>query len=306
MRGRPVAWGHRGRWLALAGSGAALALLAPRWGGLRGLLTQAAELPLAPALRLGAAALLLVGTLGCALALGRHLARCAGGPGAGVRRGTSWWRWLVPGPPAAGERLHVLSRQWLGARESLCLVGVGPRRWLLGVTAHQITLLAALDGEPGAGSRSGRSEPVGEDFARALRWAADVAPGGREVAPAGVGAPGPATRPEATGAPAVRGREATGRPVMRDAPATGSGGGPGGASRGRPVSGAGSGTPAAPRIVGPSDAAPASPGGGAVTEAELRRVLAAARRRLLGLDAGVPAGVAPSRPAPDPAADRGA
>ncbi len=78
-----------------------------------------------------------------------------------VRSGRmSWFSRWVPAAAAAVDRLAILDRSSVGPKESICLVRVGPERFLIGVTASRISLL-------------GRIEAASEaaDFARELSGA---------------------------------------------------------------------------------------------------------------------------------------
>jgi hypothetical protein len=84
------------------------------------------------------------------LAALRPPARGAGGSG---RRG--WFaRWILPGNDT--DRIDVLARSWVGAKESVCLIRTGQDRFLIGVTAQRVSLLGRLD-ESGAPARAGET-----------------------------------------------------------------------------------------------------------------------------------------------------
>lgn len=121
---------------------------------------------------LGWAAARLVGvTVGLALLLGAGLTALLRRLGGGRRRGLGRW-----GPePAPADRLRVVSRSWLGARESLAVVQVGSERFLIGVAGSAVSLLARLAG-PGPGER-----PAPADFAAELDRAAAVGPAGADA-----------------------------------------------------------------------------------------------------------------------------
>jgi flagellar biogenesis protein FliO len=84
--------------------------------------------------------------------------------GAG-RDGTGWLARWVPDATPEADRIHVVSRGWLGPRESVGVIQVGRERFLVGITAGSIALLSRLDtGGEETGARADR--PV--DFAREL------------------------------------------------------------------------------------------------------------------------------------------
>jgi hypothetical protein len=113
-------------------------------------------------------ALLVVGAL-----LGyRHLTRRV--PAAVARRRSvgrrRWWERWLPARPAEADRIEVLSRAHVGARESLGVVRVGRERLLVGITPGQISLLTRL--EPAAAPPA----PAADDFPAALAAAELVVP----------------------------------------------------------------------------------------------------------------------------------
>ena len=82
----------------------------------------------------------------------RHGPRCSGGSRAAagaachfVRGGPRSWlsRWQRAGTRAA-DRLEILDRRPVGAKESVCIVRAGREQFLIGVTASQISLLGRL------------------------------------------------------------------------------------------------------------------------------------------------------------------
>jgi flagellar biogenesis protein FliO len=103
-------------------------------------------------------------------------------PGAGRRRGgrgsTSWLSRWMPSAIPAEDRVDVVGRSQVGSKESVCIVRVGNERFLIGITAHRISLLGRL--EP-VGARGERGEPKAEqpkvdDFAIELSGAVAARP----------------------------------------------------------------------------------------------------------------------------------
>lgn len=121
---------------------------------------------LADALRAGGATALVVLLLGgITLAWRRRPARRP------ARAAEAWWRRWLPAPPAERDRIELLARLALGARESIALVRIGRERLLLGATTAQIGLLARLDPAEAAPAEG----PAGE-FEAALAQAAPSVP----------------------------------------------------------------------------------------------------------------------------------
>lgn len=87
--------------------------------------------------------------------------RRAGGFG---REGGWLARWVPESTPEAA-RIHVVSRGWLGPRESVGVVQVGPERFLVGITAGSISLLSRL---PAGAEELPAREDRPQDFAREL------------------------------------------------------------------------------------------------------------------------------------------
>jgi hypothetical protein len=125
-------------------------------------------------------ALLLGGVAGHRWLLGR-LRPPARGVGGGAR---GWFaRWILP--VTDGDRVDVVARSWVGAKESVCLIRAGQDRFLVGVTPQRVSLLGRLDGSaPAPAPRPAATlaaappaarapgPPAGEDFARELAEAA--------------------------------------------------------------------------------------------------------------------------------------
>jgi hypothetical protein len=147
-----------------------------------------------------AGALVVAGALlAAALAWSRRLARRGRGgfARAGRRvRGQGWLAAFWPRPAVAGERIDILARSYVGARESLSIVQVGEERFLVGITGASVSLLARLEagapgprlgvalatspavaGLPAAGPVQGVPPgPAARDFAEVLRIAAGEMP----------------------------------------------------------------------------------------------------------------------------------
>jgi len=64
-------------------------------------------------------------------------------------------RWFMQRRPQGGRRLRFVEAMALGNRDKLLLVEVDGRSLLLGVTAHNIRLLAELDAQEGDPSSLG-------------------------------------------------------------------------------------------------------------------------------------------------------
>ena len=100
-----------------------------------------------------------------------------------ARGGPRTWlaRWQRAGTRAA-DRLEILDRRPVGAKESVCVVRVGREQFLIGVTASQISLLGRLGPVveaaeapvpvtapvEAAGPLADVDEPTATDFARGL------------------------------------------------------------------------------------------------------------------------------------------
>jgi flagellar biogenesis protein FliO len=82
-------------------------------------------------------------------------------------RGRLSWRSLWGSQSrSAADRLEVLERSYVGAKESVCIVRAGAERFLIGVTSSRISLLGRLDGAREIAEET--EEPSGADFARGL------------------------------------------------------------------------------------------------------------------------------------------
>jgi hypothetical protein len=125
----------------------------------------------------------------------RPPARGAGG----ARRG--WFSRLIL-PSHDGDRVDVLARSWVGAKESVCLIRAGNERFLVGVTTARVSLLGRLDAgalaavaPPAAGAPAAAAGPA-PTFARELAAAAEReagAPAAAAVVPAEPPGPPPIT-----------------------------------------------------------------------------------------------------------------
>jgi hypothetical protein len=56
-----------------------------------------------------------------------------------------WFSRWIPSAAMDADRITIVTRSYLGSRESICLVEVGQERFLIGVTASTISLLGRLD-----------------------------------------------------------------------------------------------------------------------------------------------------------------
>ena len=90
--------------------------------------------------------LLACGAVGVLLIGGLKLYRRSLQPGARAsrRRGSSWLARWVPANASDADKITLLARNYLGARESVCVLRVGTERFLVGVTAAQISMIARL------------------------------------------------------------------------------------------------------------------------------------------------------------------
>lgn len=94
--------------------------------------------------------------------------------------GALWFahRWVTKGRPGTvrAKAIGVVARQGLGAKAGVAIVDAGGRRYLLGVTEHQVTVLdrlGAAEPETGTGISVVSTAPVplpapGETFEREL------------------------------------------------------------------------------------------------------------------------------------------
>jgi flagellar biogenesis protein FliO len=103
------------------------------------------------AVRLAGSLTVVGALLGVSLAGYRWLAR-RGGRAAVLRaRGRTrpyprWFSRWMPSAAADADRITIVTRSYVGSRESVCLVEVGHERFLIGVTASAISLLGRLEG----------------------------------------------------------------------------------------------------------------------------------------------------------------
>jgi hypothetical protein len=149
-----------------------------------------------PAPSLGAATLRVAGAtalvavlLGLTLCMLRALYRGRGRAPRGASAATGWRAWCarwITAPTAPADRLDVLARSHVGAKESVCIIRAGSERFLVGVTAHQIALLGRLDpireaGDLGEAAAPPVEEPAAIDFAQALAGATASRAGVDEV-----------------------------------------------------------------------------------------------------------------------------
>jgi flagellar biogenesis protein FliO len=95
-----------------------------------------------------------------------------------VSGSTSWLSRWVPPASAPEDRVDIVGRSHVGPKESVCIVRVAKERFLIGVTAHRVSLLGRL--EP-AGERVERGDakpamPKVDDFAIELSGAVAARP----------------------------------------------------------------------------------------------------------------------------------
>jgi hypothetical protein len=152
----------------------------------------------APAPTLGAAGLRVAGAtavvavlLAITLFMLRGLHRWRPGAARSAQGGRGWRAWCsrwIAASPAPEDRLDVLARSHVGAKESVCIIRAGTERFLVGVTAHQIALLGRLDPvretaeaaiDPAAPALD--EEPAALDFAQALAGATASRPAADEA-----------------------------------------------------------------------------------------------------------------------------
>ena len=124
-------------------------------------------------------AVLVIAALMAACVLGYRRLTQRTGPRAGVLAWATGWA-----EDAGPDTVRVASRRYLGGRESVAVIHAGGERFLVGITAGQVSLLARLD------SFAGEAEA---DFTDALTRACDAGPHeraalGRGRAPRGRGA----------------------------------------------------------------------------------------------------------------------
>lgn len=151
---------------------------------------EAAPLPVpsmkSAVLRLLGATVAVALLLAASLVLYRRLVQPSRAGGADKRsraRGRARPGWLsrwVPEPRSEADRIRLLHRTWVGARESIGVVLVGRDRFLVGITGASISLLARLDDEDDGGRALG--EPEVREFATELGRAGAPADGLAESA----------------------------------------------------------------------------------------------------------------------------
>jgi len=95
-----------------------------------------------------------------------------------VSGGTSWLSRWMPAAIAAEDRVDIAGRSSVGPKESVCIVRVGRERFLIGVTAHRISLLGRLESPGGNTERvePKRDAPKADDFAIELSGAVAARP----------------------------------------------------------------------------------------------------------------------------------
>lgn len=95
----------------------------------------------------------------------------------------SWFSRWVPAATEAADRLEIIDRSYVGPKESMCVVQVGSERFLIGVTASRITLLARLATarEAVGAAEEETGEPAAADFARELSGATAARPSPTDV-----------------------------------------------------------------------------------------------------------------------------
>lgn len=95
-----------------------------------------------------------------------------------VSGGTSWLSRWMPAAIAAEDRVDIAGRSSVGPKESVCIVRVGRERFLIGVTAHRISLLGRLEspGELAERVEPKREAPRADDFAIELSGAVAARP----------------------------------------------------------------------------------------------------------------------------------
>jgi hypothetical protein len=124
------------------------------------------------------------GLLAATLAILRSLMSGRGRGTAARARGRSalgsrgWLAWWHSATTRAADRLEVLDRRPVGAKESVCIVRAGGEQFLIGVTASRISLLGRLEPASEAAEFAAPigvtapladvDEPAATDFARAL------------------------------------------------------------------------------------------------------------------------------------------
>jgi hypothetical protein len=118
-------------------------------------------------------ALLVVGALmgGSLLAYRRFGGiRRPGRLAAGGRTGLRWFSQWMPSSAAEADRVQIVSRSFLGPKESICVVQAGRERFLVATTGAGISLLGRLETPDPTDEDGGppEPEPSAVDFARAL------------------------------------------------------------------------------------------------------------------------------------------
>jgi flagellar biogenesis protein FliO len=96
----------------------------------------------------------------------RRPGRAAGAARSGLR----WFSQWIPSSVAEADRVQVVSRSYLGPKESICVVQAGRERFLVATTGTGISLLGRLEAPDATGEDGlpAEAEPTPVDFARAL------------------------------------------------------------------------------------------------------------------------------------------
>jgi len=94
-----------------------------------------------------------------------------------VSGSTSWLSRWMPAALAASDRVDIVGRSHVGPKASVCIVRVASERFLIGVTAHRISLLGRLDPAGGTAARAPKPDtPTVHDFAVELSGAVAARP----------------------------------------------------------------------------------------------------------------------------------
>jgi len=87
------------------------------------------------------------------------------GPRTARRRSSSWLARWVPASAGDQDKITLLARNYLGTRESVCVLRVGTERFLVGVTSAQISMLGRLGVGPAAEGPSHLLDSLGSPAA---------------------------------------------------------------------------------------------------------------------------------------------
>jgi flagellar biogenesis protein FliO len=119
-----------------------------------------------------AGALVVVGVLlaASALAYRRFAGQRRPAPASSSRGGLRWFSQWMPSAASDADRVQIVSRSFLGSKESICVVQAGHERFLVATTGSGISLLGRLQTPASSAEDADRPTPDSTpvDFASAL------------------------------------------------------------------------------------------------------------------------------------------